>query len=189
MAYRLDTGILLRLIDEPDPQHGIVCDAVDILVGRQVELFITIQNIAEFWNVATRPKANNGFELPSATVSQLFSDAIEPICAVIREPDKLHAEFKRLLTQYAVVGKQVHDARLVAMMLTWQIENVLTLNECNFHRFAPEGITVVSPAAVLAAKPKNQNLRAAQKRTIQTYTNLLTSGWPQDAAALFFGNS
>jgi predicted nucleic acid-binding protein len=153
MAYLLDTGILLRLIDEPDPQHDIVCDAVDMLVGRKLELFITIQNIAEFWNVATRPKANNGLELPPAKAAQLFADAIEPYCAIVLEQDSLEVEFKRLLTQYCVIGKQVHDARLVAMMLAWQIDHILTLNERNFQRFTSEGITVVSPATVVASNP------------------------------------
>lgn len=58
-------------------------------------------------------------------------------------------EFRRLLLQYSVVGRQVHDARLVAMMLAWQIESILTLNDRDFRRFAPEGITIVTPASLV----------------------------------------
>jgi hypothetical protein len=36
--------------------------AVGTLGNRGDELYITTQNIAEFWNVATRPIANNGLE-------------------------------------------------------------------------------------------------------------------------------
>jgi predicted nucleic acid-binding protein len=153
MEYLLDTGILLRLIDETDSQHIVVCDAVDVLVSRQDVLMITTQNIAEFWNVATRPKPNNGLGLPPLTVAQLFADTIEPICAVLLELVTLPAEFKRLLAQHTVVGKQVHDARLVAMMLVWQVDHVLTLNERNFQRFATEGIIVISPAVLTAPGP------------------------------------
>src|SRR5438132_975 len=117
MAYLLDTGILLRLADNRDPQHRIVRDSVRELIGRQDDLFITTQNIAEFCNVATRPIANNGLGIPPIHAIELIDREIEPICTVLSELDTLKAEFKRLLTTYNVIGKQVHDARLVAMML------------------------------------------------------------------------
>jgi predicted nucleic acid-binding protein len=63
MAYLLDTGILLRLIDRHDPRHAIVNAAAGLLGNRRQVLFITTQNIAEFCNVATRPVVNNGLGL------------------------------------------------------------------------------------------------------------------------------
>lgn len=153
MRFLLDSGILLRLVDERDLQHDLVEAAVGMLGNRGDELYISSQNIAEFWNVATRPVANNGFGLPPTTVAKLFDDSIEPSCAVLAELGTLQVEFRRLLTKYSVVGKQVHDARLVAMMLTWQIDNILTLNERNFLRFVPEGIAVVSPASLISPGP------------------------------------
>ena len=71
---------------------------------------------------------------------------IESICSVLVEPDAVLDELKRLIATYSVAGKQVHDARLVAMMLAWQIDNVLTLNDRDFRRYVPEGIHVVTPA-------------------------------------------
>ena len=149
MSFLLDSGILLRLADEHDPQHDLVETAVGILGNQREDLYITTQNIAEFWNVATRPAVNNGLGLPPATVAGLFDDTIEPICAVLVELDTLAVEFRRLLTKYDVIGKQVHDARLVAMMVSWQINNVLTLNERNFRRYEPEGLAVISPASLI----------------------------------------
>jgi predicted nucleic acid-binding protein len=153
MRYLLDTGILLRLVDENDPQHGLVCDAVDVLIRRRDDLLITVQNIAEFWNVATRSKANNGLELSPTEVAQLFQLSIDPIVAVLVEQATLRNEFQRVLIQYNVVGKQVHDARLAAMMLNWQVDHILTLNGRNFQRFTPEGIFVITPADLIAANP------------------------------------
>ena len=150
MAYLLDTGILLRLVDETDGQHDVVKQAVSRLGDQREALYITTQNFAEFWNVATRPRTNNGLELPIATVIQLYDRAIEPISSVLVELPAVHAEYKRLLIKHSVVGKQVHDARLVAMMLNWQIERILTLNERNFLRYEQEGITVVTPDAIVA---------------------------------------
>ena len=63
----------------------------------------------------------------------------------------MYQEFKRLIATYNVSGKQVHDARLVAMMLAWQIEKILTLNDRDFRRYEPEGITIVTPAELIAS--------------------------------------
>ena len=153
MAYLLDSGILLRLANVTDPLHTVVRQAVDVLIKQEVDCFFTSQNMAEFWNVATRPVANNGLELPAVTVVQMFEKSVETICDILSEQDTLHDVYKDLLTKYNVVGKQVHDARLVAMMLTWQIDNILTLNERNFQRFAPEGITIVSPQSLVSPGP------------------------------------
>jgi hypothetical protein len=60
---------------------------------------------------------------------------------------------KRLIAAHAVIGKQVHDARLVAMMLVWQIENVLTLNDRDFRRYELERIGIVTPATIVAGGP------------------------------------
>jgi predicted nucleic acid-binding protein len=150
MAVLLDTGILLRLIDAQDSLHAVVEQAVDTLIARQEDLLLTTQNIAELWNVATRPVANNGLALSAGEIAKLYADTIEPICAVLTETGSLPDEFKRLLTQYSVIGKQVHDARLVAMMLAGRVDRILTLNERNFRRFEPEGITIVTPASIVS---------------------------------------
>jgi predicted nucleic acid-binding protein len=151
MAYLLDTGILLRVADRQDAQHELVSRAVRLLISHQEELVITTQNVAEFCNVATRPVVNNGLGLSPADAIKLLEDDIEPLCAILLETDELYDELKRLVDRYSVTGKQVHDARLVAMMLEWQIENVLTLNDRDFRRYAPEGITIVTPTSIASA--------------------------------------
>lgn len=153
MATLLDTGILLRLLNENDPAHSVVEQALDTLIARQEDLLITTQNIAELWNVATRPVVNNGLALPTAAIAKLYDDTIAPVCKVLAETDSLPDELRRLLIKYGAIGKQVHDARLVAMMLVWQIENVLTLNDRDFRRYEPEGITVVTPTSLVSSGP------------------------------------
>jgi predicted nucleic acid-binding protein len=148
MSMLLDTGILLRLADGSDAKHLAIRAAVRSLVSRGDSLFITSQNLAEYWNVATRPTDNNGLGLPPAIVARLFDDEVAMICTMLTERESTPSELRRLLDQYDVVGKQVHDARLVAVMLSWQVESILTLNPRNFRRFEAEGISVVEPAAI-----------------------------------------
>jgi len=50
------------------------------------------------------------------------------------------------VTQYQLQGKRVHDARLVAVMLAYNVTHLLTFNPDDFRRI--EEITVVSPESV-----------------------------------------
>ena len=153
MSYLLDTGVLLRLVDQNDDQHELVRRAVRSLIASQEELLIASQNVAEFLNVATRPAANNGFAMAANQAIELFHREIESICSVMVEGESTHGELLRLVERYNVVGKQVHDARLVAIMLTWQVENMLTLNDRHFRRYEPEGIKIVTPADLAPPVP------------------------------------
>jgi len=148
MAFLLDTGILLRLINGDDESHNVVRRAVDLQISRAEDLWITTQNIAELWNVATRPVANNGLARPPAAVAKSYDETIRPVCGVLPEAETHPDVFTTLLKHYEIVGKQVHDARLVASMLTWQINSILTLNERNFRRYEPEGIVICTPSSI-----------------------------------------
>ena len=153
MSYLLDTGILLRLVDKQARSHQLVSTAIGLRGNRGENLVITTQNAAEFCNVATRPIANNGLGLAPADALDLLAREIDPISLVLAEPDVLYGEMKRLIAKYGVSGKQVHDARLVAMMLVWKIENVLTLNDRDFRRYEPEGIMIVTPTSIAHSSP------------------------------------
>jgi predicted nucleic-acid-binding protein len=59
-AYLLDTNILLRSSDSNSPLQALADISVARLLGRNNQLYITSQNIIEFWVVATRPLTVNG---------------------------------------------------------------------------------------------------------------------------------
>jgi predicted nucleic acid-binding protein len=71
----VDTNVLLRLSRRSDPHHEAVAGAVSRLAGQGTNLYFTHQNIAELWNVMTRPVARNGFGLS-------VNDAEEEVRAV-----------------------------------------------------------------------------------------------------------
>lgn len=146
MPFLADTNILLRLAEPHDPDYTIVRDAVDTLVGRGEELCYTAQNLVEFWNVCTRPITHNGFGLSSAEADER-AKIIEAEFRFLPDSERVHVEWRRLVTQYAVAGVQVHDARLVACMLVHGVSNILTLNEKDFARYS--GISVVHPRALV----------------------------------------
>ena len=53
----IDTNILLRLARRSDPHHNLIYAAVAKVASDGATLHYTHQNIAELWNVMTRPTA------------------------------------------------------------------------------------------------------------------------------------
>ena len=150
MLVLADTGVLLRLADPADPQHGAVDHAVRAIRSRGDGLTIAVQNAVEFWNVCTRPAtARGGWGLDTAEADRRLR-AIEAGFSLLAELPVAYPIWRRLVVAHSVQGKQVHDARLVALMMAHGITHVLTLNAGDFARFP--GIVEVAPAS-LAGSP------------------------------------
>jgi len=60
MAILIDTNVLLRSVQPSHPMHDTALQALAELMEREEPLIVSIQNIAEFWNTATRPQSSNG---------------------------------------------------------------------------------------------------------------------------------
>ena len=149
MTFLADTNILLRLAEPSDAEYRIVRGAVEALVTRGEGLCYAAQNMVEFWNVCTRPISKNGFGLSSAE-TDARARIIEANLQFLPDSERVHYEWRRLVVEHSVAGAQVHDARLVASMLTHGVSNILTLNDRDFARYA--GILPVHPRALLAGK-------------------------------------
>jgi predicted nucleic acid-binding protein len=149
MSYLLDTSVLLRAFDRDASEHAEILLAIRHLLDRDEQLVVSVQNIAEFWNVSTRPKDKNGFALAVPTVARRIR-VIERFATISAESTTSYHEWKRLLTAYQVRGVKVHDARLVSVMIVAAISHVLTLNVRDFQRYAE--ITPVSPSEVISAQ-------------------------------------
>ncbi|MGH9604553.1 MAG: type II toxin-antitoxin system VapC family toxin [Terracidiphilus sp.] len=147
-SYLLDTNILLRLVQPDSPEYGTIRQCTDRLWALGADLFFTSQNLAEFWNVCTRPADRNGFGFSVAETDERAL-LIESRFSLLPDTDAIHREWRRLVVSENVSGTQVHDARLAAAMRVHGIPNLLTLNTRDFRRFA--GIAAVSPQEILAS--------------------------------------
>jgi predicted nucleic acid-binding protein len=145
-SYRVDTNILLRLAQPDSPQHKSIQNCTDLLWAQGADLFYTSQNLAEFWNVCTRPADRNGFGFSISEADERAS-LIEAKLNFAADSEATHREWRRIVVREGVSGVQVHDARLVAAMHIHQIRNLLTLNVQDFRRYGD--IVVVSPLDLL----------------------------------------
>jgi predicted nucleic acid-binding protein len=147
-SYLVDTNILLRLVQPDSPEYGTIRQCTDRLWQRGADLFYTSQNLAEFWNVCTRPADRNGFGFSVAETDERAT-LIEAKFSFAADSEATHQEWRKIVVAAGVSGIQVHDARMVAAMRAHGIANLLTLNAKDFRRFS--GITVLSPDEVLAS--------------------------------------
>ena len=151
MLILADSGILLRLFEPTDPQHAIVRMAVDILEACGDSFVTAAQNLAEFWNVCTRPATARGGLGLSFHQTEFRLQKVEGKFALLAELPGTYLIWRGLVVAHSVQGKQVHDARLAALMQAHGITHILTLNGADFTRYP--GLTVLTPAGVTAAPP------------------------------------
>jgi predicted nucleic acid-binding protein len=149
MAFLLDTTILVRLANTTDPQHGASARAVLELYRRGEVLHLTPQVLIEFRNVATRPKSANGAGL-SIVDAEAHATTFEARFPLLQESPDIYPAWKSLVVALGVIGKQVHDGRLVAVCHVHKVTHLLTFNIVHFTRMAGfgPGIVVVDPATI-----------------------------------------
>jgi predicted nucleic acid-binding protein len=149
MAYLLDTSILVRLANATDAQHAVAARAVLELHRRREVLHITPQVLIEFRSVASRPIALNGAGLPVAEV-ETHAKMFEAKFPLLAETPDIFAHWKTIVSALGTIGKQVHDARLVAVCHAHAVSHLLTFNVAHFARMATvgPGVVIVDPATV-----------------------------------------
>jgi predicted nucleic acid-binding protein len=139
----------LRLRRRTQPaheSHAVAIESGAQLLASGEPAHFTPQNIAEFWNVVTRPIANNGLGF-SAALALVEVEKIERALTLLPDTPAMYGEWKRLVVLHGVVGVKVHDARLVAAMIVHNVRRILTFDAGDFAR---HGIEVLSPASVLS---------------------------------------
>jgi predicted nucleic acid-binding protein len=149
MACLVDTSVLARIANTADASHGIALAPAVELHRRGEILHVCAQNLIEFRSVATRPLTANGLGL-SAADAEAKAAVFEFTFPLLDDSPGIYPAWKAIVASAGVVGKQVHDARLVAVCHVHAVTHLLTFNVTHFNRFAgiAPGITVVDPADI-----------------------------------------
>ena len=142
-GYLIDTNVLLRLFRTVDPQHQFIKTALRDLNGQGAGLYFSLQNIAEFWNVCTRPLERNGYGLTISETNRCVQE-IERTMTFLPDSEEVYSIWRRLVMAHDVRGVQVHDARLAAIMQAYGLTRILTMNQTDFLRY--ENVQAVHPS-------------------------------------------
>jgi predicted nucleic acid-binding protein len=143
--YLVDTNVLLRISQQDDPQHELVGTSIERLFKQGSELCFSLQNVAEFWNVCTRPAERNGYGLRISETDRRV-EYIERTMTFLPDDETVYSIWRQLVFADNVRGVQVHDARLAAIMRVYGVPRILTMNQQDFLRYP--GIEAVHPSQV-----------------------------------------
>jgi predicted nucleic acid-binding protein len=73
---------------------------------------------------------------------------MERLLPMLADAPGIYPVWRRLVVAYGVSGVKVHDARLVAFMLNYKLNHILTFNTADFVRYSPEGVVAVDLSTV-----------------------------------------
>ena len=147
-TYLADTNLLLRLADPASSQHPIATAALGRLFRQGDEVFLTPQNLIEFWAVATRPIEGNGFGWNSERTAQEVAE-LQKRFPLLPDSPEIFPRWLELVKQLPVHGKRVHDARLVAVLQAHAVGHLITFNLSDFASFP--GLLLISPHLLVVA--------------------------------------
>ena len=147
MRVLVDTNILLRSAQPNHPLFHQATHTVSKLIRQKDAVFFCSQNIAEFWNVATRPVEMNVLGLSHSEVLQEIG-GIENLLTLLPDIPAIYPVWKQIVRDHRVQGVKVYDARLVAIASVYGVDSILTFNIADFQRYG--NINALQPAAVLA---------------------------------------
>ena len=145
--YLADTNILPRFLLRNDPAYSAIRKALTILKTRRERVVTTPQNLAEFWNVCTRPTTSRGGLGLTVEATARRLSLLERHFPVLPDNLETFGIWKSLVVTHGVMGVQVHDARLVASMMAHAVTHILTINVGDFNRYP--GIKASAPDEII----------------------------------------
>jgi predicted nucleic acid-binding protein len=128
----VDTNVLLAATDRSRDHHGAATRFLNEDVRR---LAVSPQIVREYLAVASRPVAVNGLGLSGEDAVANVHELLEGL-EVLTEGPATTTSLMDLVVTGPAVGKQVHDANVVAVALAHRAVSIVTDNSRHFARFA-----------------------------------------------------
>ena len=146
----LDTNVFARSAQPGHSQYPSAIAAVETLRLRNETLCLVPQVLFEYWVVATRPVEHNGLGMTAAEAATDLVAVVQRF-HLYRDERAIFDGWQKLVLQYQVLGKNPHDARLVAAMERHGLSHILTFNTSDFSRYSQ--IQIPDPRQVAVRIP------------------------------------
>jgi len=131
-AIFVDTNALVYANVIETPFHDQALAAINAAHEAGRTIWISRQVIREYLVTLTRPQTFDN--LPRATVFEQVNQFTERF-QVADDTAAVTGQLVKLMGDFKIGGKQVHDANIVATMLAYDIPCLLTHNAKDFERF------------------------------------------------------
>jgi predicted nucleic acid-binding protein len=130
----VDANILVFAANKLSPWHTAATTRLQTAQQEGISLLVNPQVIREFFVAATRPALN----APPPSIEPILENVrrIRTGFDLLNECEATIDRLAVLLKDIPTYGNQVHDANIVATMLTYGVTTLLTHNTADFTRFA-----------------------------------------------------
>ena len=129
----IDTNILIYANVANTPQHERVFGAIKAAHQAGRALWISRQVLREFIAARTRPQTFAQPSTPEVVIerARYLADRFQ----VADDTTAVTRQLIKLMENFKINGRQIHDANIVATMLAYDIPCLLTHNVKDFKRF------------------------------------------------------
>nr|WP_165455406.1 PIN domain-containing protein [Hansschlegelia quercus] len=130
----IDTNVLVYANQLRSPFHASAVSLLASVGDRGLKACLSQQVLREYYGAVTRPQAEGPALDPSTAAIRIatFRAEFEVLANGAAVMDRLID----LVAAYRVSGKQIHDANIVATMITHGVRRLATFNPSDFRRFA-----------------------------------------------------
>ena len=130
----IDTNVLVYSRVPGSPDHDVARAMLDRALQGSEPLRISRQVIREYLSVVTRPQT-----WPVAITRDEALDDVNRLVStfeILEDGPAVTENLIALCREVSVGGRQIHDANIVATMLTHEERRLLTFNTSDFRRYA-----------------------------------------------------
>lgn len=129
----VDTNVFVYARFPESPFYDVARSGLERAPEEGDPLRVSRQVLREYLSVVTRPQA-----WPVTITREEALADVEGImigCEVLEDGPLVMASLLHLCREFAVSGRQIHDANIVATMLTHGERRLLTFNSADFRRY------------------------------------------------------
>ena len=130
----IDTNVLVYSTDTLSPWKVLAKKAIQKAREQSIELLVSQQVLREYIAVTTRFSVS-GSGIPLREIVENVQ-TFQTEFTILSENPRILKQLIDLVQEIPMAGKQVHDANIVATMLVYGIDYLLTYNIDDFKRFS-----------------------------------------------------
>ncbi|MFB2834747.1 type II toxin-antitoxin system VapC family toxin [Floridanema evergladense] len=139
-AVFIDTNILVYANVQESPFHEVALQTIQNYYDAGFDLWISRQVLREYLRTLTRPQAFVNPQPLAIVIARVRF--FQTQFRIAEDNQQVTERLLRLMEQIPIGDRQVHDANIVATMLVYGINQILTNNVADFNRFS-QVITVL----------------------------------------------
>lgn len=141
----VDTNVLVYALFPAMPDHAASRALLDRAKAADANLFISPQNLIEFFAVVTDPRRVTPAKTNDEALNAVADFLSQPGLALLPVPADLIKRWSQLIHQSSTTKKRAFDTQLVATMLGNNVLKIYTFNVADFQAFSFAGIQVATP--------------------------------------------